>query len=129
MLADPKLVTLLADDNCVAMLSPMPQAPGHIIIVPRVHITDVFSIDKPAWHALADMACDVAQLVNSELGVTSVNIMHGSGPLANEHSPHMTLHVIPRTEKSEADAKVNKSSSNSKQNNHAEHTLKTHKNS
>ncbi len=100
-LADPKLTSLMSDETCVALLSPTPQAPGHIMVVPRAHVADIFACDEATWLAMSSMARSVAQLVAKELSVTSVNIMHGSGPLADEHSPHVTLHVVPRTKKSE----------------------------
>ena len=91
----------MSDNTCVALLSPTPQAPGHVLVVPRAHIADLFTCDEATWLGMSSMARSVTQLVAKELGVTSVNIMHGSGPLADEHSPHVTLHVIPRTKQTE----------------------------
>ena len=73
-----------------------PIAPGHTLVVPTAHVTDVFDA---APHVLAQsmaLVRRVADAMRSALGAEGVNILNASGPSSEQSVPHLHFHVIPR---------------------------------
>jgi histidine triad (HIT) family protein len=70
--------------------------PGHTLIVPTAHVTDVFDA---APHVLAQsmaLVRRVADAMRSALGAEGVNILNASGQSSEQSVPHLHFHVIPR---------------------------------
>ena len=73
-----------------------PIAPGHALVVPTVHVTDIFDA---APHILADtviLVRRVADAMRSALNAEGVNVLHASGPSSEQSVPHLHFHVVPR---------------------------------
>jgi histidine triad (HIT) family protein len=73
-----------------------PIAPGHTLVVPTAHVTDIFDA---APHVLAQsmaLVRRVADAMRSALGAEGVNILNASGPSSEQSVPHLHFHVIPR---------------------------------
>jgi histidine triad (HIT) family protein len=73
-----------------------PIAPGHTLVAPTAHVTDVFDA---APHLLAQsmaLVRRVADAMRSALGAEGVNILNASGPSSEQSVPHLHFHVIPR---------------------------------
>jgi histidine triad (HIT) family protein len=87
---------LQQDAFTACFLDPSPEAEGHIVIVPKEHVDDIFNCDEKTWEHVMQAARSAALLMNTELGVDSITMFHSSGPHAQQKIPHLAIHLIPR---------------------------------
>lgn len=84
------------DDYVVAFLDIAPATVGHSLVVPRVHVPDVWEAsDETVGHVMQGAAA-VARLVRDKLAAPGVNLVQASGPLAWQTVFHLHIHVVPR---------------------------------
>mgnify|MGYP003334796905 CR=1 FL=1 len=83
------------DDRVVAFRDINPQAPVHILIIPREEIARV-SDTKPAHEALLGHLVWVASEVARREGVesTGYRLVINNGPDAGESVPHLHVHLL-----------------------------------
>ncbi|MBB5896648.1 histidine triad (HIT) family protein [Kutzneria kofuensis] len=74
----------------------MPIAPGHTLVIPTAHITDIFDAEPSVLAASMVLVRRVADGMRSALGAQGVNILNASGPGSEQSVPHLHFHVIPR---------------------------------
>jgi len=86
------------DERTVAFLDIAPATPGHVVVVPRAHTTDLTTIDPSELGAVAATGQRVAVRALERLGATGVNLLNNSRPVAWQTVFHFHLHVIPRYE-------------------------------
>jgi histidine triad (HIT) family protein len=83
-----------ADDRCLAFLDHRPLFHGHVLLIPRVHVTTFADLPAP----------DIGpyMLVGQKLEVAVESAMDSDGSLmlvnnvVSQSVPHLHLHVIPR---------------------------------
>ena len=81
------------DQEVVAFRDIGPQAPVHILIIPRAHIGNVASL--PSEGITGHMVTVAAQLARSEgIEKTGYRLVFNVGPDAGESVPHLHLHLI-----------------------------------
>jgi len=73
-----------------------PIAPGHTLVVPTAHVTDVFDASPHVLAQSMALVRRVADAMRSALGAEGVNILNASGPSSEQSVPHLHFHVIPR---------------------------------
>lgn len=82
------------DDRCVVIHDIQPQAPVHVLVIPRKPIARV-SEASPADEALLGHLLMVAGKVAAELGLTNgYRLVVNHGPDACESVPHLHIHVL-----------------------------------
>jgi histidine triad (HIT) family protein len=89
------------NDHCVAFLDEAPFAPGHTLIIPRQHCSELPLLDDTIWASMMHLGAQIAaRLRGSELydGITctGTTLYMADGEGAQPHVPHLHLHVIPR---------------------------------
>jgi histidine triad (HIT) family protein len=84
------------DEATVAFMDINPANPGHMLVVPRQHVRDVFGIDEETAAAVMRAAVRVARAIKAALQPDGVNLMQASGPAAFQSVFHFHLHVVPR---------------------------------
>src|SRR5690606_37929004 len=70
--------------------------PSHLLIVAREHaplLTDLPAASRGNLLALAER---MARALYRISGVQGINLLINDGPVANQHVPHLHLHLIPR---------------------------------
>ena len=75
-----------------------PVTPGHVLVVPRSHATDLFDINAEDLSACAHLAQQIARRAKDRLGADGVNLLNCSGEAARQTVFHFHIHVIPRFE-------------------------------
>jgi histidine triad (HIT) family protein len=88
--------TVLQDEAVVAFLDIDPGADGHLLVVPRRHSADLFSIPAEDLVATTLAAQRIAGGVRAAFGAEGVNLLNCSGGAAWQTVFHFHLHVIPR---------------------------------
>ena len=85
-------------ESVLAFLDINPAAPGHTLIIPKIHYENIFSMPEGLLGQMAEAARLVALKMKESLGVAAVNLYHASGQEAEQTIFHAHLHVIPRKE-------------------------------
>jgi len=85
------------DEHFLVLLDIFPLRPAHVLIVARGHAPFLADLPAPPRDALLALADRVAKaLYRSEPDVLGINLLLNDGPVANQHVPHLHLHLIPR---------------------------------
>ena len=89
------------DDDFYAMLDISQATPGHTLVLPKKHITNVFDLPDDLASKMLIVVKKVANILKDKLNVNDVNILNNSGELAGQTVMHLHIHVIPRYSKDE----------------------------
>ncbi len=90
--------TVYEDDDVKAILDVNPAARGHVIVLPKKHASDVFSIPDEDLSKAICVAKKVAAALKEAYKCDGVNILQNNGEAAGQTVFHLHIHVIPRFE-------------------------------
>ena len=86
------------DDHTVAFMDVMPQAPGHVLVVPKAQSRNILDADPAALsHAIA-VVQKIANAVQDAFDADGVFVCQFNEPAAGQTVFHLHFHVIPRHE-------------------------------
>jgi histidine triad (HIT) family protein len=88
--------TIAQTERVIAFMDINPVTPGHALIVPRSHATDLFDITSEDLAARAQLAQQIANRAKDRLGADGINLLNCTGEAAWQTVFHFHLHVIPR---------------------------------
>ncbi len=97
-LVQKKVNMLFEDEKVIAMLSPEPVAPGHIIILPKEHSPIIEAVPDFIVGDMFKIANKIGVAVFEALGAQGTNMLIQNGPPAGQKHNHTMLNVIPRFE-------------------------------
>ncbi|AAT43049.1 HIT family protein [Picrophilus oshimae] len=84
------------DDDVVAFMDNAPIDNGHILVIPREHYQDIFSIDNDLYIKIYKTVKKLAPVLISSLNAQGLNISQNNGRAANQVVMHYHVHMIPR---------------------------------
>ena len=84
------------DDHCLAFLDIYPAAPGHTIIVPKVHISRVEDLTPDQAQGLFYALYKILYSIRSAVGADATTIGINNGPGSGQEIPHVHIHILPR---------------------------------
>lgn len=85
------------DDRCVAFLDIHPINPGHVLVVPTRHATELSDLDPAiAGHLMIVAQRLAAVLRASSLRCEGINLLLADGEAAGQEIFHTHVHVVPR---------------------------------
>ncbi len=87
---------LFENDLALAIYDRYPVSPGHILVVPRRHFSDIFEAGPDELRALAEMTRRVKEFVYGEYVPDGYNIGINRGRTAGQTISHLHIHFIPR---------------------------------
>ena len=90
------LATVYEDDDFRAILDIAPAHKGHVIILPKEHADNLFSLSDETGSKLLPVAKKVAKAVKEVTGCDGINIMQNNGTAAGQSVFHFHMHVVPR---------------------------------
>ncbi|WP_312316903.1 HIT family protein [Stenotrophomonas sp.] len=82
-------------DRIICFLDHAPINPGHILICPRAHLSDLTDLPDDLLAEIAHTAKVIAQQLMDTLGCDGVSLLQNNG--AFNDLGHFHLHVFPRT--------------------------------
>ena len=85
--------TIYEDDLCKAILDVNPMHPGHILVIPKRHFTDLSDIDLEVMTNIIKGAKVCKKLLEERLNPDSVVLMLNNGQA--QEIKHLHLHIIP----------------------------------
>ncbi len=89
------------DEFVLAFLDIAPAAPGHTLVIPKVHHDTFLGTPRLVMHNVLDVAQRIGQVQMKTLLARGVNVLINSYPLAGQSVPHFHVHVIPRYSKND----------------------------
>lgn len=69
---------------------------GHVLIIPKEHRPDVFSLEMGEWETLLYTIKRTKEYLDREFHPDGYNIGINCGEAAGQTIPHLHIHVIPR---------------------------------
>lgn len=86
-----------SDEKALAFLDSQPVNPGHVLVVPKVHATQLADLDEEVGGHIFKVAMRIAAgLRRSGIKCEGVNFLLSDGKAAFQEVFHVHLHVIPR---------------------------------
>ncbi|MBU6439835.1 MAG: HIT family protein [Betaproteobacteria bacterium] len=89
-------IQLAEDDGALAIMDIMPQADGHVLVIPKAPAEQIFDLPDAALVAGIRMTQRLAVAVRKALEPDGVFVGQFNGAAAGQTVPHVHFHVIPR---------------------------------
>ena len=86
------------DDNVLAFMDVMPQAKGHVLVVPKAASRNILDADPATLGALIATVQKVAIAAQEAFDADGVTIMQFNEAPAGQSVFHLHFHIIPRQE-------------------------------
>ncbi|OUR92536.1 HIT family protein [Gammaproteobacteria bacterium 42_54_T18] len=92
------VTTVYEDEFSLAFMDLYPMRPGHVLVIPKEHHVSILQLSPKMRSHLFELGAAVA-LAQAESGLKckAQNFFINDGPDANQHVPHVHLHVLPRS--------------------------------
>ncbi|MFH1477810.1 MAG: HIT family protein [Verrucomicrobiota bacterium] len=84
------------DADTLAFMDIGPIVPGHILVIPKLHVETLTAAPPVILQKLILVAQSIARAQLSAFKADGVNVMQANGQAAGQVVPHLHLHVIPR---------------------------------
>ena len=87
------------DNYTLAFLDIAPVRPGHVLVIPKFHFTNLDDVDEVMLASMVRTAQRVGVAMKKALGTKGYNIIINNGSVAGQLIDHCHIHLIPRQEK------------------------------
>jgi len=84
------------DEHTLAIMDIMPQAPGHVLVLPKEPSVELFGLSDDAAAACIRTTKRVAAAVKEAMGAPGIMIAQFNGSAAGQTVPHVHFHIVPR---------------------------------
>jgi histidine triad (HIT) family protein len=86
------------NDNLKVILDAFPSTKGHVLIIPKKHVENIFELDEEIGAEIFKIAIQISKIMKNELGndCEGLNIIQNNGELAGQTVNHFHMHLIPR---------------------------------
>ncbi|MFN7012328.1 MAG: HIT family protein [Allorhizobium sp.] len=91
-------VKLYEDDDTLAFMDVMPQATGHLLVIPKVGSRNLLDADPAVLSKLIPVVQKLAVAAKAAFDADGVFIAQFNEPAAGQTVYHLHFHVIPRHE-------------------------------
>lgn len=83
-------------DRALAFLDLRQAVPGHVLVVPREHVENIYTIDPAVAGEVMQLGVRVAQALREAFQPPGLNLWQSNGAAGGQEVPHFHLHVQPR---------------------------------
>ena len=83
-------------EDWFAMFPLNPAAPGHTLVIPCAHVTDLWAFQAGEGAGLLDAVIRVGNAIRVALSPEGMNLITSAGRVAEQSVFHLHLHVVPR---------------------------------
>ncbi len=95
---DAPCIKVCENETTLAIMDVMPQADGHVLVLPKVPAEQIYDLPAEAGAAALAMVQQVAAAVRTALAPEGLLVAQFNGAAAGQTVPHVHFHVIPRRE-------------------------------
>ena len=89
-------VIVYEDDDIMAIMDLYPATPGHILVLPKQHIENIYLMPSDLGAHIMTTAIAVAKAIKQQLSPDGLNLIQSNGVVAQQTVPHLHLHIVPR---------------------------------
>ena len=93
---DRSVEVVCEDRNWIAFFPLDPATPGHTLVVPRVHVVDLWEVEPCLAGELMAAVIRVGRAVGAALKPEGMNLITSAGKAAEQTVFHLHFHVVPR---------------------------------
>lgn len=90
-------VKVFEDETCLAFMDVMPQADGHVLVIPKEPAENILELSTDGAAALMTVTQKVAKAVKKGLNAPGIMLAMLNGAPAGQSVFHVHFHVIPRS--------------------------------
>ena len=90
-------VKVYEDSKTLAFMDVMPQADGHVLVIPKEDAENIFDLSAAGAAALMATTQKVAKAVKKGLNVPGIMVAQLNGSPAGQSVFHVHFHIIPRS--------------------------------
>ena len=85
-------------ERAVAFIAPRwwPRNRGHVLVVPRTHVADLYVVERTDHHGVVDLVQEVAVAMRATYGCSGVSTRQHNEPDGGQDVFHLHVHVFPR---------------------------------
>ncbi|MBF4618595.1 HIT family protein [Clavibacter sp. VKM Ac-2873] len=85
-------------DRAIAVIAPRwwPRNRGHALVIPRIHVRDLYSVTPADLHAVMDLVQEVAVAMRASYGCAGISIRQHNETAGGQDVWHLHVHVFPR---------------------------------
>ena len=95
---DPDAREVYRDGEAVAFFPTEPATLGHTVLVPRLHVPDIWTLPEGIAAHLGKVAVRLASAVRRAVVPDGLNIIQSNGSAATQTVFHLHVHLVPRWE-------------------------------
>jgi histidine triad (HIT) family protein len=88
--------TVYESADAIAILDRSPAAPGHTLVMPRRHASDIWDIRRQDAGRLMEAVHDVAALLEERLRPDGMTLFQANRPAGWQTVFHIHVHLVPR---------------------------------
>jgi diadenosine tetraphosphate (Ap4A) HIT family hydrolase len=92
----PSVTALAANTHALAISDKYPVSLGHCLVIPKVHVADIFQLPEDVYLACLGLVRVIKALLDTQYHPAGFNIGINSGKVAGQTIFHAHIHVIPR---------------------------------
>ena len=89
-------IRVFEDETTLAFMDIMPQAPGHVLVIPRFAATNVLTLSADDARAVMTTTHLLAPAVQKAMEAPGLMLAQLNGSAAGQTVPHFHMHIIPR---------------------------------
>ena len=95
---DMPAVRVYEDDETLAFMDVMPQAPGHTLVIPKTAAENLYDLPEAAGAAVLRTVQKLAPAVRDAMRADGIMLNQFNGPAAGQTVFHFHVHIVPRYE-------------------------------
>ena len=84
------------DYGILAVMDLYPATPGHVLVLPKEHIENIYVMPAELGAHIMATAIAVAKAIKQKLSPDGLNLIQSNGVVAGQTIPHFHLHIVPR---------------------------------
>jgi histidine triad (HIT) family protein len=83
-------------EHWVAFFPLEPATPGHTLVIPRLHVANLWAVDDVLQAPLMGAVIRVGRAIDTALRPEGMNLITSDGRAAEQTVGHLHLHLVPR---------------------------------
>jgi len=89
-------VVVHEDDEILAIMDLYPATPGHILVLPKRHIENIYVMPADLGARIMATAIAAAKAIKQKFSPDGLNLIQSNELAAGQTIPHFHLHIVPR---------------------------------
>ncbi|MEZ5086411.1 MAG: HIT family protein [Tessaracoccus sp.] len=93
---DPDVREVFRNEYVVAFFPTEPAVLGHVLVVPRRHIANIWGLESEEAAHLSRASLRISSAIRDAFAPEGLNVIQSNGESATQSVPHLHVHLVPR---------------------------------